>query len=301
VCLVLCAAPALGQDLYWQDGMVYYVLPLALDTALLALLLRAASTGSQTALVGILAFAGAGCHESAIILQASLCVLVPLALPTWRRHVAALTAMAMATALGAVLDLAAPGNAVRASYYPAHAALISALGHALGQAAQFTAQLTPILLTAGMAGALFLPRLPRLARWRLVLMLLLSWGTAAVCLVPSWYAEHQAAPDRNLLFPVAILIGAALWAGRQISPGRCFRPSLRLAVSGLIALVCLLYAAPQLRTWQAQAPAYAARLHMLQIQPHPFAGPFAPIATPGGLDGIVPDGWVAVCARHAVG
>lgn len=299
VCLALGAVPALVQDLYWQDGMLYYLLPVAVDTSLLAILLRFAPSTGRTVLLGALAVAAAGCHESAVVLQCGLCMLVPLALPTWRRHLPALVTIGAATALGVVLDLAAPGNTIRASFYPPHAPLLWAANHAVGQTAQFTAHLVPLLLTAWLAGALFLPRLPRLLGSRILLVLFVAWAVAVATIAPCWYAEHQAAPDRNLLFPAVMLIGAALWAGRQFAPRRAVRPGLRVAASALITGACLLSAAPQLQAWSTQAPVYAARLHTIEAQTHPFIGRFTPIPTPGGFSPLTPGDWVAACARQS--
>jgi hypothetical protein len=274
-----------------------------LQTILLAVVAGAAPTPRRVALVGALAFAAAGCHESAIVLQCGLCALVPVIYPAWRPRRPYLIAIALASVGGGIIDIAAPGNAVRAAYFPPHPSIVWAATQAAGQFWPLLLHLLPLLVAVMGGAALLLPGAAQRSLPRSLAIIPLTGLVAIATIMPAWYAAHGAAPDRNLFFPAAILVAVAIWLGRQCRVPRLARVhALRIACAGIVALACFTNAAPGLRAWNTAAPAYAAWWSALDTTLRRPADPVTRSIGPGGdLGGVVPGSWQAGCVASAYG
>ena len=116
----LQGAPNLEQALYWQTGMLTYLLPLVLLTFAAGWLVRrvrdaGAPSRRDLAAHGALLFATAGLSETSLAVQLSLLplgVLFALLMPRGRRHAVLVLLVTgwIATIIAAAIFVAAPGN-----------------------------------------------------------------------------------------------------------------------------------------------------------------------------------------------
>src|SRR5205823_1540978 len=102
-------APDLPQSLYWQTGMLTYLLPLVLATLLIGWIAQGVSTGHagwrEAVLCGLLTFMAGGLSEAYLIPQdVALTLALGVSLVAKRRRAAVLLSAALA---GGVLALAA--------------------------------------------------------------------------------------------------------------------------------------------------------------------------------------------------
>jgi len=248
----LQTAPDLPQSLYWQTGMLTYVLPLILATFLLGWI-RRASVGDRLSYAGLglcalTTFVAGGLSETYLIPQnvALTLALVTCAALTYRGEAPRLALAYPAAALaGGVLALAvivvAPATAIRVSGTPADLWLASSA--AIATAAYQVVRLMryfPITVVL----CLLLPALLGVGQTSKIsprTFVLVTAGVAITlpfCYFPSFYAQNGNPPARSLIVPGAILIGYLAFSGYALSAFalRLASPT-RVAVAAMLALV----------------------------------------------------------------
>ena len=268
----LQTAPDLPQSLYWQTGMLTYLLPLVLATCLGGWIVRAVARWWAVLLSGAITFVAGGLSETYLIPQN---VGLTLALGAWLafgRRAAhwRTTILHLAAALtGGVLALAvilvAPSTASRVGGSPADLWLASAaaIATAAVQVARllryfpFTVLLCLALPAVLGSGALRIER-----RWFLLVSAIVAI-TLPFCYFPSFYAQNGNPPARSLIVPGAILIGYLVFVGFAMQGALAVLPERRrIAVALALALVPLgiaavtlpepAIAAQQAALWDAQ-------------------------------------------------
>jgi hypothetical protein len=272
VLATLQTAPDLGQSLYWQTGMLTYLLPLVLCTLLIGWIGRARSVRSA-ALGGssLITFVAGGLSETYLIPQnvgLTLSLLICLALLRGGRR-RTVTAHLVAALAGGLLALAviliAPATAYRVGGSPADLwlAMSAAIATAFVQVARLLRSFAPTLLlclvTPGLIVGMRCSRIDR--RW-LVAVSAVVMLTLPFCYFPSFYAQNGNPPARSLIVPGAILIGYTLFVGyaagsvvmRALETSPRIAPAFTTAVLALVPLGVALTSLPE----RAQAAEYAA-------------------------------------------
>jgi hypothetical protein len=256
-------APDLPQSLYWQTGMLTYVLPLILATLLIGWIRRAQTSWRAVVLSSAVTFVAGGLSETYLIPQnvaLTLALLVSLRL-RWRgsSHLAG-------ALVGGLLALAAivvsPSIESRVGGSPADLwlALSAAIATAMYQVARMARDfpLTILLLLA-------VPGVLRTCQWRvtpraLMIVTALVLVTLPFCYFPSFYAQNGNPPARSLIVPGAVVVGYLVYLGVALQ-GLVARwsasPVRRGVALGLLALVPLGVALTTLPE-QANAARYAA-------------------------------------------
>jgi len=247
-------APDVEQSLFWQTGMLTYVLPLVLATLVVGLIGRGVARQSAdwgaALLCCALTFAAGGLSETYLVPQnVALTLALGVSLiAAWRgtsgaRSAAVLLAAAL---LGGVLALlaivVAPATAYRVGGSPADLWLASSAAIATGayQAARLLRYFAPVL-----ALCLLLPGLlsrteaaRRLDLQQLGLVTVLTAIVVPFCYFPSFYASNGNPPARSLIVPGCLLIGYAVYVGYVL------RHLLRLPRPVTVALLLALALVP---------------------------------------------------------
>src|SRR5258708_213475 len=197
----LQTAPDLPQSLYWQTGMLTYLLPLIMATFLLGWIRRASASGRLSylalALCALTTFVAGGLSETYLIPQNTALTLALLACaalwyrgqarPVWLAYLAAALAGGV---LALVAIVVAPATAIRVSGTPAD--LWLALSAAIATAAYQVIRLVRFfLLTIVLClavPALVVGRLPRISRRTFALITAGVAITLPFCYFPSFYA-----------------------------------------------------------------------------------------------------------------
>jgi hypothetical protein len=244
-------APDLPQSLYWQTGMLTYLLPLILATFLLGLI-RRASAGDRMnyAALGLCAlttFVAGGLSETYLIPQnvALTLALVKCAALAYRGDANRLTLAFLAAALaGGVLALVvivvAPATAIRVSGTPADLWLALSASIATG-AYQVVRLLRFFPLTVVLC--LLLPGLlgVQASKFSRRTFVLVSAGVAITlpfCYFASFYAQNGNPPARSLIVPGAILIGYLFFTGHTFGAlALRLRSPTRVTAAAMLALV----------------------------------------------------------------
>jgi hypothetical protein len=292
--LIVCATVndnrgGVYEALYWQTGMLTYLAPLILLTALAGFYGRALRRPGRPAFgaatlpaAAAAAFYAGGFSETTALMQTGAFVLavaaaIFLADATRRRRLLPPLCAGLAGSVGALaLILLAPGNRVRGATLPSHSDWLAvaaraewnALVHALTEhypGETFAPRWAVLLLTASLAFFLALRagraegklRRPRLL-WLSASGLFLSFCT----FLPASYALSAAPPPRALIVAQLVLVytlasfgwvageaAGAYFVGRQATSWRPF--GLTFAALALLALFS--FAAPTRRTL-SQAP-----------------------------------------------
>jgi hypothetical protein len=247
----LQTAPDLPQSLYWQTGMLTYVLPLVLATFLLGWLRRAIEQRQihywSLALCGLLTFVAGGLSETYLIPQnvaltlALMMCTVLAARGQAQRQVLPYLAAALAGGVAALLVIVvAPATASRVGGSPADLWLASAA--AIATAAYQVVRLVRyfpltillcLLLPALLSGGAFV-----VSRRTFLLVTAGVALTLPFCYFPSFYAQNGNPPARSLIVPGAILIGYLVFCGHTLSALALRLPSPAAVVAAaLLALV----------------------------------------------------------------
>jgi hypothetical protein len=269
----LQTAPDMQQSLYWQTGMLTYVLPLVLATFLLGWIRRAYERQTVEAwalsISGLVTFVAGGLAETYLIpqnvaLTLALCVfLVYAPRGPGRRAVSAHLAAALAGGVLALLAiLVAPSTASRVGGSPADLWLASSAAIATAAAqAQRLVRYFPlvVLLCLGLPAVLATgpSRIER--RWFLLVSGVVAI-TVPFCYFPSFYAQNGNPPARSLIVPGALLIGYLLFAGYAFQGLlKRIRETARLAVAVALAVVQVAVVATTLPAQVLAAQQAAAR------------------------------------------
>jgi len=245
---VFQTAPDLPQSLYWQTGMLTYLLPLVLATFLIGWIRRAIARWWAVLLSGVLTFVAGGLSETYLIPQnvALTLALAASLLFTTSTGAGRIRSVHLAAALaGGVLALAAiliaPATSYRVGGSPADVWLASsaALATAAYQVLRLARYFWPAALLCVALPSIVSVRQCRVdRRW----FWLVTAGVAITlpfCYFPSFYAQNGNPPARSLIVPGAILVGYLLVLGCALQS--FVRPRLpsRAAALAMVLLVAV--------------------------------------------------------------
>jgi hypothetical protein len=247
----LQTAPDLPQSLYWQTGMLTYLLPLILATFLLGWI-RRASMGprlsyAQLVPCTLVTFIAGGLSETYLIPQnvALTLALVACVALVYRGEARPLVLAYLAAALAGgvlalVVILVAPATALRVGGTPADLWLASsaAIATAAYQVARLLRFFLPTVLLCLVVPALLGTPAPPISRRTLVLVTVGVAITLPFCYFPSFYAQNGNPPARSLIVPGAILIGYLVFSGYALSAFALrLRPPVPIVAAAMVALV----------------------------------------------------------------
>jgi hypothetical protein len=259
----LQTAPDLPQSLYWQTGMLTYVVPLVLATFLIGWIRRAMSLSIvepwAVAISALVTFVAGGLSETYLIPQnvaLTLALLVSLVL-AWRRvgrrgeawrgearwsPIAHLSAALAGGVLALIVIVVAPATEYRVGGSPADlwlassAAIATAAYQLLRLARYFPLTVLACLIVPSLLG---LGTQSVSAKWFWIVTVGVAI-TLPFCYFPSFYAQNGNPPARSLIVPGAIVIGYLIFAGYSVQGVvQRITESRRLAVALALALVPL--------------------------------------------------------------
>ena len=245
----LQTAPDLPQSLYWQTGMLTYVLPLILATFLLGWIRRGIRHWWALAISGGVTFIAGGLSETYLIpqnvaLTLALHAAFTLARPTPARSTI-LTHLGAALA-GGVLALitivVAPATANRVGGTPADLwlAMSAAIATASFQVLRLVRYFGLIIALCLAVPALVGSCATRVDRNWIPTVVAITLITLPFCYFPSFYAQTGNPPARSLIVPGAMLIGLLMYVGFALqSMARRISPASRAVAAVSLALVPL--------------------------------------------------------------
>jgi hypothetical protein len=212
---ILVTAPDLPQSLYWQTGLLTYLLPIVLATFLIGWIRRGVQAWWAFGISAAITFAAGGLSETYLIPQnvaLTLALAAGLAYRTRRAHLAAALAGGV---LALVAIVAAPAIGPRVQGTPADLwlALSAAVATAAVQVARLARFFPFAILLSLAAPAILGSGPPRLGRFWLLLVTAGVLITLPFCYFPSFFAQNGNPPMRSLIVPGAILIGYLLFLG----------------------------------------------------------------------------------------
>jgi hypothetical protein len=263
-------APDLPQSLYWQTGMLTYLLPLVLATFLIGWIRRAIvrqrAGGADVLVSGAVTFVAGGLSETYLLPQnVALTLALGLSALGWRRGVrGARTALVLVAAalLGGVLALAvivlAPATPGRVGGGPANVwlAFSASIATAAVQMGRLIRSFAPALALCLVIPALVACHAPRRVHSRRLAVV----TAAAAAVVPfayfaSFLAQNGNPPARSLIVPGTLFVAWAVFLGYSLI-GRLPR---MVVLGGLLVSVAVPLGIAA-TTWpqQAQAAEYAA-------------------------------------------
>jgi Family of unknown function (DUF6056) len=242
----LQTTPDRAQSVYWQTGLLTYLLPLILATLFLGWALGTRGGGWRLGVSFLLTMVAGGLSETYLIPQNVGLTLACVVREKGRKHlVAGLAGGAVALAT----ILVAPSTASRVGGSPADLWLASAAAAATAavQAGQLARHfpLTALLclgVPAALGGLGWLDWDARARRRELLVVTAVVGLTLPFCYFPSFYAQNGNPPARSLIVPQVLLIGYLVYAGLFLRPlasdllarGPSLAPSLAL---GLLAVI----------------------------------------------------------------
>jgi hypothetical protein len=241
----LQTAPDLPQSLYWQTGMLTYLLPLMLATFVIGWIRRAQLTWWALLISGAVTFVAGGLSETYLIPQNVAATLALLAYVAFGPRRVGPTAHLAAALGGGVLALVAivvaPSTASRVGGTPADLWLASAasIATAFAQIVRLVRYfpLTVVLCLA--VPALQGADVRRLAGKPLAIVLVCLAITLPFCYFPSFYAQNGNPPARSLIVPGSILIAAALLVGHALQGAVQGVPTARRAAVAVALAVAI--------------------------------------------------------------
>jgi hypothetical protein len=340
VFVTLASTPDVGQSLFWQTGMLTYLLPLILLACLAGLILQRVRVGCAGPhwIVGAggLAFVAAGTSETYVAAQVAGLVLAGalgwfgLAGRSRQTFLALVAAGLVGSLLGFAIVALAPGNAVRGG--GARTSWGFVVTAALDDARQFVHDFYRFsTLQAAIAFCvpfgLALLAGPRLSLDHQQLRTLLAWTAligvtsiveVVVCLLPSFYALSAPEPGRARIIPQLVLVCLTVLAGwvAGLALPVWWPRSVHLRPV-VAALVVISLASPVLITRAVLAQADAAQAYAqrwdgidAQVRADHAAGlqdvvvePLAPTGTVRGMDFVGPNSadWLNECVARYYG
>jgi hypothetical protein len=234
----LQTAPDLPQSLYWQTGMLTYLLPLILAILLIGWIRASRNGWWAIGLSGLITFVAGGLSETYLIPQNVALTLALLAsLAARSRHTSDLAAPfplaplasraaslgytpALAASLaGGVLALlailVAPSTAYRVGGTPADLwlAMSAAIATCAFQVVHLVRYFPYIVVLCLAAPALVLDCAPSISRRQVAITTAIVALTLPFCYFPSFYAQNGNPPARSLIVPGAIMIGYLVFLG----------------------------------------------------------------------------------------
>jgi hypothetical protein len=262
VVATLQTAPDLPQSLYWQTGLLTYLLPLIMATLLIGWIALGIQRWWAWGFSAAITFLAGGLSETYLIPQnvaVSLALLVALVCGTRRAHLLAALAGGV---LALMVIVVSPATEGRVMGTPADLwlTLSASIATAYFQVVRLV-RFFPFTILACLAVPTLIAARPcRISgRW----LLLVSLGvliTLPFAYFPSFYAQNGNPPARSLIVPGAILIGYVLFLGIALRGvvGE-FVSAERTRAFALLALALVpVVAAATTLPEQANAASYAA-------------------------------------------
>ena len=237
---ILGCAPDIFQVLFWASGVTTYSIPLILIAVWIGIALRADGARVPMSAHALL-FLAAGFSET---VTAVLAAAVALALASWPERRRALAGGLVAAIAGAILMLAAPGNADRASRFErpeaAGPSMVGLDATEFLQVEALIAGMSMLLVfsVAASAGSRDVATAPLRGRAIAATVVAVFWGIA-VPLLMARVVMAIPAPLRSLEPTHALLAGTFAMAGWQVGR-RWSRASSVAAVAMLLLVIPLL-------------------------------------------------------------
>jgi hypothetical protein len=212
---IIQTAPDLPQSLYWQTGLLTYLLPIVLATFLIGWIRRAIQSWWAFGISATTTFVAGGLSETYLIPQnvaLTLALAVAIACGTRRAHLAAALAGGVA-ALAVIVAAPAIGPRVQGTPADLWLALSAAIATAAAQGFRLVRLFPFAILLSLAAPALLGGGAPRITRTWLLLVTAGVLITLPFCYFPSFFAQNGNPPMRSLIVPGAIIIGYLLFVG----------------------------------------------------------------------------------------
>jgi len=253
----LQTAPDLPQSLYWQTGMLTYLLPLILATFLISWIRRGNRAWWAVALCGLVTFVAGGLSEAYLIPQnvaLTLALIVSVALRSGRTRQIGAALIGGVLALTVVLVAPATGSRVGGPPADLWLAASASIATAAVQAVRL-GRFFPLTMLLCVAAPAVLSAWPcRLERRWLLLVTAFVIITLPFCYFPSFYAQNGNPPARSLIVPGAILIGYLLFLGTAIRINLAeAQRRLALAVLALIPIWIAIVTLPEVEVARSYA------------------------------------------------
>jgi hypothetical protein len=212
---IIQTAPDLPQSLYWQTGMLTYLLPIVQATFLIGWIRRDIQSWWAFGISAATTFVAGGLSETYLIPQnvaLTLALAVAIVCRSRRAHLAAALAGGI---VALVVIVAAPAIGPRVQGTPADLwlALSAAVATASVQLVRLVRFFPFAILLSLAAPALLGSGAPRVTRTWLLLVTAGVLVTLPFCYFPSFFAQNGNPPMRSLIVPGAIFIGYLLFLG----------------------------------------------------------------------------------------
>ena len=246
----LQTAPDLPQSLYWQTGMLTYLLPLILATFLAGWIARGERTWWTVLVCACVTFVAGGLSETYLIPQnvaVTLSLLVAIIMRS--RRTPHLVASLAGGVLALLVILVAPSTASRVGGTPAD--LWLTLSASIATAAYQVIRLVryfplTVLLCVGVPALLAAWRCRLDRRW-LSVVTAITAITVVFCYFPSFYAQNGNPPSRSLIVPGALLIAYSMLIGGMVNANIAqLQRSVALAALALVPLGIAVLTIPDL-------------------------------------------------------
>ena len=258
----LQTAPDLPQSVYWQTGLLTYLLPLIMATVLIGWIRLGVQRWWAWGLSAVITFLAGGLSETYLIPQNVAVTLALLAACLFGTRRAHLLAAFGGGVLALIVIVVAPATATRVHGTPADLGLTlsASLATAYMQAYRLVRFFPFTVLLCLGAPIVVLRQSHRIGIKWFVLVSLAVLVTLPFCYFPSFYAQNGNPPARSLIVPGALLIGYLLFAGyalRGLAAPVFSADRVRAVALAAMAVVPLVVATMTLPD-QATAASYAA-------------------------------------------
>jgi len=260
VLATLLTAPDLPQSLYWQTGLLTYLLPLIMATFLIGWIQRDSHRWWALSVSGAVTFIAGGLSETYLIPQNVALGLALITAVRFRSRRAHLSVALGGGVLALVAIVGSPSITSRVGGTPADLWLAgsAAIATAAVQVVRLLRYFPLMVLLCLAIPAMLGGGAPRITRQAFVVVTLGLALTLPFCYFPSFYAQNGNPPTRSLIVPGAMLIGYLTFVGlslRQLAGAWLPAPRRGVALAAL-ALVPVGVAVSALPD-QADAARYA--------------------------------------------
>jgi uncharacterized protein DUF6056 len=216
----LQTAPDLPQSLYWQTGLLTYLLPLVLATFLLGWIARDANRWWAYAVSLLVTFVAGGLAETYLIPQNVALTLALVVAVRYQRRRAHLAAALIGGIVALAVIVLSPSMDTRVEGTPADLWLASsaAVATAAFQAVRLLRFFPLTVLLSLAVPALLGEALPRINRQTVTVVTVVVLITLPFSDFPSFFAQNGNPPMRSLIVPGAIMVGYLLFIGVAARP-----------------------------------------------------------------------------------
>jgi Family of unknown function (DUF6056) len=312
VLATLWSAPDLPQSLYWQTGLLTYLLPLVMATALIGWVCKDLHSWWAYTISASITFLAGGLSETYLVPQnvaITLAVLAALAFRTRRAH---LTAALAGGVLALLVIVLAPATASRVAGTPADLwlTLSASIATAYAQAVRLVRYFPfAILLSVGVPTLLGGRNVHVDGRWLLLVTLAVA-VTLPFCYFPSFYAQNGNPPARSLIVPGSLLISYLMflgfWLGGVLpAPIPATRRSLAFAVLALVPIGAAVITLPNTAAAAQYASLFDAEDHQIRASASSGQADLrVPALPPNYGENFVssdPDDWFNACVARYYG